>query len=137
MKSEPLVNKKFCRPYVIANVQRKQKKIRESKSTRNRKNREKIRKINVHKSVKATGARKRLKYSIDRETINDAPEVKEKKVYEFEPHFCSSYERESQKCQQAIIARTWSTTAVKSIEFGSLSSGFQTCFPNYHKGNKS
>lgn len=126
-KSEPLVSKKLCRRLMITNAERKDKKLREDKPHRKRRKREKISKINIHKSVKTTGAHKRSKYCTHKRSNKEAPKIR-RKTDEFEPHFRCPYKREPKKCH-------WSTTAVKSIDLKSFSSGFETIFRGHHKGN--
>lgn len=81
----------------------------------------------MNKSVKATGTHKRLKYNTKRGTNNEAPKII-RETCEFEPHFSFPHEREPQQCQRVVTARTWSTTAVKSLKFTSFTSGFKINF---------
>lgn len=131
-KSAPLVNKKIGGRYMIENVDREEKELRETKPSRQRKEREKKTKININKAVKATSAHECLKYIIHRGTNNEgmnneAPKTR-KKTYEFESRFRSPYERDSQKC-------SLSTAAVKSIAFKSFLPRIGTNLRKYSKGN--
>lgn len=126
-KSEPLVKKKFCERFIIADAEREEKKLKEAKLLRKQKERENVTKININKSVNATGTHKRLKYKTHKGTNNEASKIR-RKTHGFEPHFSSVYKHEPEKYH-------WSTTAVKSIDFVSFSSGFETIFRKHHKGD--
>lgn len=131
-KSEPLVNKKLYDSYMLTNIEGEEQKLRETKSPRHQKKRNKITKIIINNSVKTTGPYKRLKSSTRHQsgTNNDTLKIKSK-AYELEPRFCFQYEREPQKCH-------WSTTAVKCMDFMEyFSSGYDTTFRKYRKGNRS
>lgn len=120
---------------MIAKIKKEKKKIRDITPPQNRKKFEKMTKKKKNKFVKVTGAHKCLKYSAYRVTNNEDPKIR-RKTSEVEPHFSFPYEHDPQKRQRVIVGRTWSTTAVKSIEFKSFSSGFQTV-RKHHEGNKS
>lgn len=130
-KSDSLVNKKHCERYMTTNAEGEENNLRKTKPLRHQKRKKITKIINIKKSVKATGAHKRIRYRTRHKSgANNKALTIRSKTDEFEPRFSLQYEHEPQKCH-------WSTIAVKSIDFESFSPAYETTSRKYSKGNLS